>query len=333
MDLYKRLLFLPIVFLLMMAQAQTVGSFDLSIDFDEPDYAFTRTLYYFVPTDYSSDQSYPLVVGFRGGPHTNAGQFRDQLTFLADSIGAIIVCPENSAHFNNDEGLTKQLFNYTVDTTMAMYNIDPDFVYLTGLSYGGRHAVIVSMDTDNGPIPNIRGVIPFATGSNGHLEPNYDSAPDFPPSCVCIGLNDAQTFINVANALHQNIVSNGGESILNEIPGVGHTVVFPTYPDEMMECFNFIESTYESTATHDLISGEKVELNIFPNPATDDIQIALSNTNSVLEMYLIDASGKIVMPLNAKKQNYNVSKLSSGIYSVVVVFENGMLTERVVVLD
>ncbi|PCH98354.1 MAG: hypothetical protein COB85_01615 [Bacteroidetes bacterium] len=226
--------------------AQQTGSFQQTVIFAEPDYNFTRTLYYYVPTDYDSAQSYKLVVGFRGGPHTNAGQFRDQLTFLSDSIGAIILCPENEGHFWNQEGLTKQLFQYSVDTTLSLYNIDTNFIYLTGLSYGGRHAVIVSMDTDNGLIPNLRGVIPFAAGSDSHLEPNYADIADFPPACICIGLNDAATFITVANTLHNDIASNGGTSFINEIAGVGHTVDFPSYPDEMMECFNFIESQYSN---------------------------------------------------------------------------------------
>ncbi len=142
-----------------LTQAQETGSFVQSVDFNETDYDFTRNLYYYVPADYSSDNSYKLLVGFRGGPHSNAGQFRTQLQFLSDSIGAIIVCPENEDHFWNNEGQTKQLFKYSVAHVSTEYNIDPDFIYLTGLSYGGRHAVIVAMDTDDGAIPPLRGVI------------------------------------------------------------------------------------------------------------------------------------------------------------------------------
>lgn len=91
----------------LVVQAQQTGSFQKSISFTEPDYTFTRTLYYFVPTNYDANHAYKLVIGFRGGPHTNAGQFRDQLNFFADSINAIVVCPENAAHYNNQEGLVK----------------------------------------------------------------------------------------------------------------------------------------------------------------------------------------------------------------------------------
>ena len=211
------LLVLAICSSLFCSKAQETGSFQENVDFNEADYQFSRTLYYYVPENYDPSNVYKLVVGFRGGPHANAGQFRDQLTFLSNEMDAIILCPENEAHFNNEEGLVKQLFQYAVAHTSENYNIDEDYIYLTGLSYGGRHAVIVSMDTDNGAIPNLRGVIPFAAGSNSQLEPDYTAVNDFPPACVCIGLNDSNNFQDVSNTLAEDIETNGGDVLLNEI--------------------------------------------------------------------------------------------------------------------
>ena len=73
------------------------------------------------------------------------------------------MCPESvSLWQNNQEELVKPLFQYAVDTTAALYSIDMTRIYVTGLSFGGRHTVLVAMDTDSGPIyPGLRGVIPF----------------------------------------------------------------------------------------------------------------------------------------------------------------------------
>jgi hypothetical protein len=304
----KTILFATALLFGSISFAQQTGDFQLDVSFTEPDYTFNRTLYYHVPTNYNPAQSYKLVVGFRGGPHSNAGQFRDQLSFLSDSIGAIIVCPENADHFWNQEGLTKQLFNYSLDTTLALYNIDTNFIYLTGLSYGGRHSVIVSMDTDNGTIPNLRGVIPFAAGSDSQLEPNYADIGDFPPACICIGLNDSQNFINVSNTIHNDIQTNGGESFLNEIAGVGHTVAFATYPEEMMECFNFIEGTYSSVS---LPENTDDGVQIFPNPASSTISIkGLENYT----LSITDAQGRTMMQLEGNASSIDVSSLASGTY-------------------
>jgi hypothetical protein len=286
-----------------------------------------RNLYYFVPSDYDDSQSYKLVVGFRGGPHSNAGQFRDQLTFLADSIGAIIMCPENEDHFWNNEGLTKQLFQYSVDTTMAMYNIDPEYIYLTGLSYGGRHVVIVSMDTDDGAIPNIRGVIPFAAGSEADLQPNYDSIDDFAPACICIGLDDSQNFINVSNNLEEDINSNGGNALLNEVPNVGHTVAFSTYPEEMMECFAFIESQYGTSA---IVETEQENgITVFPNPANETITITFVNNRLPKRIFISDMNGKLLKEVGINTRTIAVSDLPQGVFLLSVETEKGTETERI----
>lgn len=328
-----KLLFSSIILIVgaNLALAQSTGSFQQSIVFDEPDYDVTRTLYFYVPTDYDASQSYKLVVGFRGGPNSNAGQFRDQLTFLSDSLNAIILCPENEAHFWNEEGLTKQLFQYSVDTAMAQYNIDPDFIYLTGLSYGGRHAVIVSMDTDAGPIPGLRGVIPFAAGSEADEQPNYEAISDFPPACICIGLSDSQNFINVANNLHDDIQENGGASILNEIPGVGHTVVFDTFPEEMMECFDFIESQYETTSVGEVIKEDDTDINVFPNPATEFVEVRMVDTFKPNNAYITNAAGKIIRELNVNDRRIDISNLPAGIVTMVWIGDDKSIVKRIAI--
>lgn len=286
--------------------AQQVGSFQLSVDFQETDYNESRELYIYVPENYDPSNAYKLLVGFRGGPNSNAGQFRDQLRPLSDSLNAIILCPENSGHFWNNEGLTKQLFQYSLDTTVSLYNIDMDYIYLTGLSYGGRHAVIVSMDTDDGPIPKLRGVIPFAAGSEADLQPDYENIDEFPPACICIGLSDSNNFINVANKLHNDIQNSQGLSLLNEIPGVGHTVDFNDFPSEMMECFNFIEAQYEANYTTELLSSS--DINISPNPSYDFVFISLLNENEKIEKTkLFDLDGKLLTTIHSGQKRVDIS--------------------------
>lgn len=312
------------------SDAQETGSFQITVDFPQTDYNETRTLYFYVPETYDSDIAYKILVGFRGGPNTNAGQFRDQLQSLSDSLNAIILCPENADHFWNQEGRTKLLFQYSLDTAMAMYNIDPDFIYLTGLSYGGRHAVIVATDTDDGPIPNLRGVIPFAAGADSHLQPNYDSINDFAPACICIGLSDSNNFISVANSLHSDIQSNGGASMLNEIPNVGHTVAFSTFPSEMMECFNFIESQYEPNTVNDL-SDKNSELIVFPNPATDVVQFSfLNNNKKVMDIKLMDSSGRLLKTIHKNAREINIAEFKKNkILLLSITTEEGTFIKKI----
>jgi hypothetical protein len=296
----------------LQLNAQETGAFQNTLEVTEPGYTVSRNLYYYVPTDYNSDNSYKLIVGFRGGPHSNAGQFRDQLSPLADSLDAIIICPENSADFNNNEGNVKHLFNYAVDTAVSLYNIDTNFVYITGLSYGGRHTIIVSMDTDAGDIPmNIRGIIPFAPGMNSQNVADYENSTLF-PICTCIGSLD-NTFMSVATSFHNSVVDNDGIALLNEIEGVGHTTAFPTFVEEMMTCFSFIETAYIASSIKEL---SDKEVKVFPNPATHEITLELSEVGNYF-ITVIGVDGKTVFSdyySSIKSLNINVEEYTAGTY-------------------
>jgi hypothetical protein len=269
--------------------AQQTGSFSLVIDFNESDYAFSNELAFYVPEDYDASVSYPLIVGFRGGPHTGPGHLRDQLQSLSDSLNAIIMCPESvSLWQNGQEALVKQLFQYAVDTTASMYAIDINMIYVTGLSFGGRHAVIVGMDTDAGPIyPGLRGIIPFAAGIDSENVPNYDMNPGT-PICTCIGQDDSNTFYTVSYTLHFNATGNGWTTFFNNIPGVGHTMAFPTFIEEMMECIDFIEAQYVTGLTEE----NDFEFTLSPNPAHDLVRISGFPNSAPLEIEIRDLRGR-----------------------------------------
>lgn len=317
MRLFTSITLMALCLFLTQMRAQDTGRFQRDIQFEEDDYNVTRTLYYYIPEDYDASRAYKLVVGMRGGPHSNAGQFRDQLTFLADSINAIIMCPENIAHFNVEEGLVKQLYRYSLDTTMSMYNIDPEYIYLTGLSFGGRHSVIVSMDTDDGDIPKLRGVIPFATGRNGQLAPNYDAIDQFAPACICIGESDAQIFKDVADDLFADITSKGGKALLNSIPNVGHTVAFATYPDEMMECINWIEDNQVVSNTASVLK-EVNSITVSPNPVGGQLSWK-TNLTTIEEVQIFDGVGQLMMKFDDNLGTIDVSALPRGHYILSIV--------------
>ena len=310
----KKPLFFLSVIITCSVYAQQTGSFTMNTTFTKSDYMFNRDLYFYVPTTYDLFKPYPLIVGFRGGPHTNAGQFRDELQPLSDSLNAIIVCPENIAHFNTNEDQVKLLYKYTLDTVTSIYNIHEDSIYLTGLSFGGRHAVIVAMDTNAGPIPDLRGVIPFAAGTNSENIPDYGVINEFAPACVCIGLNDANNFITISNTLHNDIQNNGGESILNEVPGVGHTTAFSSFPAEWMECYNFVEGTY-SSPPNSIQEGNDINVSIYPNPNSGIFNIVGTQQIDLLEV--IDAQGRLVKRLDNLTGNIDLSDLEKGSYTLV----------------
>lgn len=320
----------------MALLAQTPGKSQFSIDIDETDYQVKRELYVYAPTDYDKDQEYALIVGFRGGPHSNAGQYRDQLAPLADrleGIGAwgrkaIIVCPENIDEFNNStEDKVKILFEYTMDTIRKLYNIPDTFTYVTGLSFGGRHAVITGLDSDAGPISGqIRGLIPFAPGREAHTIADYKNSKLF-PVCTCIGGNDFN-FASIARDLTDSLKAREGKARLNEIPGVGHTTAFPTFIDEMAECFDYIESFYSGIGINE-VSLERSQSLMYPNPSHESFQIALEDVS----VKIVDLIGKeLWRAVNYQANTQIVHGLKPGSYLVQITLANDqVLTQKLIV--
>lgn len=66
---------------------------------------------------------------------------------------------------------------------------------------------------------------------------------------------------------------------------------------------------------------DKVRFNVYPNPATDVINI--SNASSLTQITVYDILGNAVLNISKPAQQINVSSLTDGIYQVVFTDENG----------
>ena len=332
---------LSVVFLLLLFPmalwAQIPGKSQFSIDIDETDYQVKRELFVYAPTDYDADKEYALIVGFRGGPHSDAGQYRDQLTPLSKELEgiepwglpAIIVCPENIDEFNNSqEDKVKLLFEHTIDTIQKLYNIPDSFTYVTGLSFGGRHAVITGLDSDTGPISaQIRGLIPFAPGRESHTIADYKNSKLF-PVCTCIGSNDF-SFASIAKDLTDSLKAREGKARLNEIPGVGHTTAFPTFIDEMVECLSYIESFYSGIGINRAFLEKNGSL-LYPNPGHKHFQIALDNVS----VKIFDLAGKELWTTTNYRTNAQiVHGLKPGSCLVQITQANNEVVAQKLIVD
>jgi len=83
-------------------------------------------------------------------------------------------------------------------------------------------------------------------------------------------------------------------------------------------------SNSRKTITNTTSSNFDVE--IFPNPATDNFTIKSNSTIEKIEIY--DIAGKLVM-LNFKSDNIDISKIENGIYLVKITTEEGVSTEKI----
>jgi len=79
----------------------------------------------------------------------------------------------------------------------------------------------------------------------------------------------------------------------------------------------------ELTGINDLQNADK--LNLYPNPATDIVNIEVENVSSVM---ILDVTGKVVLQSNQKQ--INISELAKGVYSVVIVSEKNRAVKKMV---
>jgi len=138
----KKLLILLIILPMLMQAQQTINS---SIEHD----GLTRDYIIYIPENYDGTQAVPLILNFHGyGSNAfeqmNYGDFRP----IADTAGFLVVQAQGEllngiSHWNvggwtigstvDDVGFTSAL----IDSLSALYNIDTDRVYATGMSNGG----------------------------------------------------------------------------------------------------------------------------------------------------------------------------------------------------
>lgn len=281
-------------------KAQTTGGFQKTIDFNST----SHTLAYYVPTNYNSSVSYPLVVALHGCGG-NAIAFRNSLISLSDSLDAIILCPDFMT--NQISGISGQIIPNAIDTTIIDlgYNIDTNKVFLIGFSCNGQETYKHGWNS----IYPFAGIIPFNSWipsiAGGY---NFQSKI---PTCICTGNQDGSYSNNVT--LYNSLINNNGIGKLNSMNGIGHVWNFSTRDNELMECFNWMNSLVTTSITNR--SNQSRSFEMYPNPAKDVLHIKNKESEKI-EIVIYNITGKVIFESTSTNNNIsiNTSNYSNGIY-------------------
>lgn len=298
----------------------------------------TRTLEYAVPVNYNSATQYPLIIGLQGCVDPNGSSnngaiaFRNELAFLADSIQAIIVCPtgllSNQGGFmdNPDNAIILAAIDSTVDT----YNTDTTEVYLTGFSCNGYTTVKYGT---RGLYP-WKGIIPIhAFLPSNVFSPaayrNFDYQTTI-PTCICVGSQDPGLGGN--QTLRDSFVLNGTPFYYNEILGVGHTTQFPTFKEEIMECFNYFNTLALSAKSMNEL--ETSFIHVYPNPPLDRLLTIEVFDDAPKDFLLYNSSGQKIKQsiLREEINTIDLSEVKEGIYFWMILQNSKPLSRGKVVL-
>ena len=125
-----------------------------------------KTLSYglFVPPAYDPDVASPLVVCLHGAGFTGDSYLERWATRLGE--WSILACPTTMAGMWWTRP-SEELVLATIEAVSARYRIDPDRIYLTGMSNGGIGAWIIGMHH----APRFAAVAPMASGIDDVLFP------------------------------------------------------------------------------------------------------------------------------------------------------------------
>lgn len=125
-----------------------------------------KTLSYglFVPPAYDPDVALPLVVCLHGAGFTGDAYLERWATRLGE--WSILACPTTMAGTWWTRP-SEELVLATIEAVRAHYHIDPDRIYLTGMSNGGIGAWIIGMHH----APRFAAVAPMASGIDDVLFP------------------------------------------------------------------------------------------------------------------------------------------------------------------
>ena len=239
----KKLLTLLLFYSAWLGQSQPTGTFhrDFSLS-QSPFNGDSRRFSFYVPSTYDHSKQHPLIIGLHGCGSTS-NHFRNTLRRIADSLDAVVACPDgNSDALTNEYGGKEvELLEILYDTVNSWYNIDVGQVYLTGFSCNGREALSIVLEQKTN-VP-FAGVLPYAGAFNSpNFNPSSFGRTYVTPACFCMG--DQDFFYTQMNFYQQMLDSmNQRMAVYHEIimPGVPHTTNHPNYTRYMLQCFRYLK--------------------------------------------------------------------------------------------
>ena len=208
-------------------QAQTVDDFEPRTYTDG-----TSTIPYrlFVPTDYDPSQSYPLVLFLHGAGERGTD---NRLQLTGQTAPLVFVRPENQSQWpcfmmapqcplndswsniGGDQPTTPMLLALeAIGDLMGEFNIDPNHLYITGLSMGG----FGTWDTITRYPGVFAAAVPIASGCDPRLAYLCVDTP------IWVFHGGADTTVPPASdrQMVAALFAAGGSPGYTEYPGVGH---------------------------------------------------------------------------------------------------------------
>ena len=187
-----------------------------------------------LPTAYDAGTPWPLVVAFHGIGGTASGLLDVGLREMADQAGAILVAPQAAelggsviwdAVSDETSNTDLLLFDDLLTCLAAAYTVDPNRIYVTGMSNGGLMT---------GKVLSLRGdVVAAAAPFSGGVLGTWPDEPSPPPTLVTWGGEEdiayEQDFNAYAEAMLDELDSRAVPAAACD-HGLGHSLEADFWP-------------------------------------------------------------------------------------------------------
>jgi len=266
----------------------------------------------YIPSSYNASEENSLMLALHpfNTNRWDAKAWRDTLIVFAEANDLILVCPDGGVDGKVDSPIDTAFTTTLLDSMAMWYNIDAQQQYVMGFSWGAKTSYTYGLRrTDKFSGYLIIGAAVEINEVTGIVENAKDES-----FFLVHGANDSPNtrFTPLLNALSTNEACV--ESRL--MSGVGHTIDLPNRNAILTEAFQWIVSNNcQFSSTEETINSFNFE--IFPNPASDYIEIKLDNISD-FQINLFDLTGQKVL----ERQNENVIQLGNmpkGIYKLECV--------------
>lgn len=155
----------------------------------------------FVPSSYSPEQTYPLVICLHGAGFSGDAYLERWSSRLGEQF--ILACPTIQAG-SWWTRLAEEVVLGTIQTVTARYRIDPDRVFLTGMSNGGIGAWLIGFHH----VDRFAGLAPMASGIDDVLFPFLDNLQNT-PVYIIHGATDQVMPIRLSRSIAKRLESLG----------------------------------------------------------------------------------------------------------------------------
>ena len=190
---------------------------------------------------------------------------------------------------------------------------------------------------------------PIVEGSTLTFKTKRHSAPTVKTKeAVIINCNEAKLGMNIAMGSETDIIEKGwwyrkvGEvdwinTKVDHVKGLFQNTNYEFYAYVVTQNYphNYGDTLRFTTPVCTNIDGVEYRLNIYPNPANEQVTVYVDNLQNGAEVRIVDMLGKTVGSYSIaggdNKVDIDLSALAEGVYLVRIVSDNNIATERLII--